>query len=37
MNDDQHFEYLLGELDYLNEEMFIVNKIKKHGVAFNVD
>jgi hypothetical protein len=37
MNDDQYLEYLLEDLEYLNEEMFIMNRIKKHGVASNVD
>ncbi len=37
MNDDQYFEYLLEDLDYLSEEMLIMNRIKKHGVASNVD
>jgi hypothetical protein len=37
MNDDQYFEYLLEDLDYLSEEMFVVNRMKKHGVASNVD
>lgn len=37
MNDDQHFEYLLVDLDYLSEGMLIMNRIKKHEVAPNVD
>jgi hypothetical protein len=36
MNDDQYFEHLLGDLDYLSE-MFIMNRIKKHGVASDVN
>jgi hypothetical protein len=35
VHDDEYFEYLLGDFNYLGKEMLIMRKIGRHEVALN--
>jgi hypothetical protein len=37
LHDDEYFEYLLENLWYLSEKMFIIKRIKKCEIGPNVD
>ncbi len=37
MHGDEYFEYLLGNLGYIGEEMFITRRIGKHEIGLNAD
>ncbi len=37
MHGDEYFEYLLGDLGYLGEDMFIMKRIGRCDIGFNVD
>ncbi len=36
-HDEKYFEYMLGDLGYLHEGMFIMKRIGRCEVGFNVD
>jgi len=37
LHGDEYFEHLLGKFNYLSEKMFIVKKIRRCEIRFNVD
>jgi hypothetical protein len=37
LHGDEYFEYLLGDLGYLGEDMFIMKRIRRCEIGPNVD
>jgi hypothetical protein len=37
LHGDEYFEYSLGDLGYLDEEMFIMRRIGRYEIDLNVD